>query len=265
MQENALEKITEIKPCRHGQMLYLKKDIYIGRSLELYGEFSEGEILVFSQLIHPGDVVIDAGANIGALTIFFAKTVGAGGAVIAYEPLRFIHQMLCANIALNELTHVHARHAALGESSGQAAAPVPDYRQLADFGGFSIGAGDDIVSVETVDSLNLQRLRFIKIDVGGMETCVIRGAAQTVQRLRPILYVKNDRIEKSKEVIELMLSLNYRLWWHLPMLFNINNAAGVKENVFGHIVSVNLLCIPKEAAANIDGLREVLSPNDRWV
>ncbi|HAO19612.1 MAG TPA: FkbM family methyltransferase, partial [Desulfobacteraceae bacterium] len=47
-------------------------------------------------------------------------------------------------------------------------------------------------------------------------------------------------------------------------LFNPNNFAGNRENVFGNIVSVNLLCIPKEAATNIDGLREVLSPNDRW-
>ena len=264
MQQNASEKITEIKACRHGQMLYLKKDIYVGRSLELYGEFSEGEVLVFSQLIRPGDVVVEAGANIGAHTVFFAKAVGSQGMVIAYEPLRFIHQMLCANIVLNELTNIYVRHAALGEALEQIAAPVPDYSQITDFGGFSVGTGNEIVLMETIDSLNLQTLRFIKIDVEGMEANVIRGAIQTIQRLRPILYLENDRHEKSATLIESVLSLNYRLWWHLPPLFNPNNFAGNRENVFGNIVSVNLLCIPKEAATNIDGLREVLSPNDRW-
>jgi len=184
--------------------------------------------------------------------------------VIAYEPLRFIHQMLCANIALNELTNVYARQAALGEALGQIAVPAPDYSQIADFGGFSIGAGNEIISIETIDSLNLQRLRFIKIDVEGMEANVIRGAVQTIQRLRPVLYLENDQRETSGALIELMLSLNYRLWWHLPPLFNPNNFSGVRENVFGNIISVNLLCVPKEAAANIGGLREVLSPNDRW-
>ena len=264
MQENALEKITAIKACRQGMMIYLKKDIYLGRSLDLYGEFSEGEIAVFSQLIRPGDVVVEAGANIGAHTVFFAKAVGDAGMVIAYEPLRFIHQMLCANIALNDLTNVHARHAALGESSGQIAVHTPDYRSESSFGSFSIGSGNETVLLETIDSLNLQTLRFIKIDVEGMEANVIRGAVQTIQRLRPILYLENDRHEKSATLIESVLSLNYRLWWHLPPLFNPNNFAGNRENVFGNIVSVNLLCIPKEAATNIDGLREVLSPNDRW-
>ncbi len=264
MQENTLDKITDIKACRQGMMIYLKKDIYLGRSLELYGEFSEGEVLLFSQLIRPGDVVIDAGANIGAHTVFFAKAVGDAGMVIAYEPLRFIHQMLCANIALNELTNVYDRHAALGESLGQIAVHVPDYRSESSFGSFSIGSGNETVSMETIDSLNLQRLRFIKIDVEGMEANVIRGAVQTIQRLKPILYIENDRHEKSATLIELLLSLHYRIWWHLPPLFNPNNFSGVRENVFGNIISVNLLCVPKEAAANIGGLREVLSPNDRW-
>ena len=43
------------KACRHGQMLYNVHDTYIGRSLDLYGEFSEGEIELFRQFVKPGD------------------------------------------------------------------------------------------------------------------------------------------------------------------------------------------------------------------
>lgn len=271
MQENqsAEEKITALKPCRYGQMLYLKKDIYVGRSFDLYGEFSENEVAVLSQLIRPGDTVLEAGANIGAHTVFFAKTVGPAGTVIAYEPLRFVHQILCANLALNELTNVHARHAALGDVSGQIAVPVLNYSKYNNFGGLSIGEGNEtavneMIASDTIDNLNLQKLRFIKADVEGMEVNVVRGAVQTIQRLRPILYLENDRREKSAELIGLILSLNYRIWWHLPFLFNPNNFLGYKENVFGNIASINLLCIPKEAATDIEGLREVFSPNDRW-
>lgn len=32
-----------MKGCRHGMMIYNKNDMYIGKSLELYGEFSEGK------------------------------------------------------------------------------------------------------------------------------------------------------------------------------------------------------------------------------
>ncbi len=91
----APRKILNLKECRHGQMLYIRNDIYIGRSLDLYSEFSEGEVILFRQLIKKGDVVIEAGANIGAHTIAIAKIIGPAGKIIAYEPQRFIFQILC--------------------------------------------------------------------------------------------------------------------------------------------------------------------------
>ena len=45
-------------------MLYNSGDTYVGRSLDVYGEFSEGEIKVFDQVLKPGMNAIDAGANI---------------------------------------------------------------------------------------------------------------------------------------------------------------------------------------------------------
>ena len=45
-------------------MLYNSGDTYVGRSLDVYGEFSEGEIKVFDQVLKPGMIAIDAGADI---------------------------------------------------------------------------------------------------------------------------------------------------------------------------------------------------------
>ena len=69
-------------------MLYSTKDIYIGRSLDLYGEFSEGEVHFFGQVLQPGMIAIDVGTNIGCHTVFMAKRVGPGGAVIAFRRTR---------------------------------------------------------------------------------------------------------------------------------------------------------------------------------
>ncbi len=87
---------------------------------------------------------------------------------------------------------------------------------------------------------------------------------ETIKRLRPCLYIENDRHEKSKRLIAFIQELGYRMWWHLPKLFNPKNVAGKKENLFGSIVSVNLLCLPKEANVNISGMREVAGPDDHW-
>ena len=60
-----------------------------------------------------------------------------------------------------------------------------------------------------------------------------------------------------------ILALDDRLYWHLPRLYNSRNFFGETENVFGTIVSVNMLCVPREVAMDISG-REITSPTDHW-
>jgi len=62
-----------IKACRHGVFLFNRKDLMVGRALNLYGEWCEGELHVLHQLISTGAVVIDVGANIGTHTVPFAR------------------------------------------------------------------------------------------------------------------------------------------------------------------------------------------------
>ena len=89
-------------------MLYNFHDLYIGRSLDLYGEYSEGEIDLFGQIVQPGQVVVEVGANIGAHTVFLAHRSGPAARVLAFEPQRIVFQTLCANLALNSITNVDA-------------------------------------------------------------------------------------------------------------------------------------------------------------
>src|SRR5262245_11832458 len=65
-----------LKNCRHGSLLYNRNDQYIGRSLDLYGEYCEARVETVRQLLKPGDVVVDVGAYIGHNTVFLARAVG---------------------------------------------------------------------------------------------------------------------------------------------------------------------------------------------
>ena len=49
------------KKARHGNYFYNVNDTYVGRSIHLYGEWSEAEVHLFAQIVRPGDVVILAG------------------------------------------------------------------------------------------------------------------------------------------------------------------------------------------------------------
>ena len=164
--------------------------------------------------MRPGDVVVEAGANIGVHTLPLAKRVGPGGRVYAFEPQRLVFQTLCANAALNGLTNVDCRQAACGADRGEILVPEFDFSAANNFGGLSLGrhAQGERVPVVTIDSLALPACRFIKADVEGMELQVLKGARETIARCRPVLYVENDRADSSPALIAYLLSLGYRLY-----------------------------------------------------
>jgi FkbM family methyltransferase len=251
---------------RHGYTLFNRNDIYIGRSLQLYGEYSENEIALLRQFLEEGNTVVEVGANIGAHTLPLAKIVGARGVVHAFEPQRIVFQALCANMALNSLDQVYCHQAAVGAEPGHILVPRLDYSAQNNFGGLGLGQYDtgENVPLMTVDQLDLEACHLMKIDVEGMERSVLRGAEATIAEHRPILYLENDRQEHSAALIKDILALQYRLFWHLPSLFNPNNYFHHQNNVFGRIVSVNMLGIPLEASIEVRGLRPVTGPEDTW-
>jgi FkbM family methyltransferase len=255
-----------LKKCRHGFMLYLTTDRYIGQSLDRYGEFSEGESEVFAQLIQPGSTVLEVGANIGSHTILLARSAGDKGIVHAFEPQRTIHQILCANVALNGIRNVHTHQTAVGRTPGSITVPQLDNNAVNNFGGLALGhwTQGEQVPVITIDSLNLANCHFLKIDVEGMESDVIAGAEQTIRRFLPVMYLENDRKDKSPDLIRQVFALGYRLYWHLPAMYNANNYFGSAENVFPGIVSANMLGIHSSISQNIENLREIKTPEDYW-
>lgn len=257
---------VRVRRCRYGAMAYIVHDSYIGRSLDLYGEFSPGEASLFAQLLKPGMTALDVGANMGAHTVLFAQKVGQQGRVIAYEPQRVIHQLLCANAMMNGLMNVEARHAAAGSKKGSLIVPPVNYGHAGNYGSLSLGGYEqgETVPVETIDSLKLKQCHFIKIDVEGMEIEVIKGALDTLKRCRPMLYVENDRREKSAALIEALFKANYRLYWHLTPYYAPNNYFGNAENVFPNTISINMLAVPKESKQQIEGAREVKSKDEDW-
>ena len=253
-----------LKQCRYGAMAYFKSDMYIGRSLDLYGEFSEGEAEMFRQMIRSDWTVVEVGANIGSHTVQISKLVGPRGVVHAFEPQRVIFQLLCANIAINSLNNVHTYQSAVGREAGSIIVPQLDSNAENNFGGVGLGEwqNGDRVPVVIIDSMNPTKCNFVKIDVEGMEGEVIAGAEQTIRRTRPVLYLENDRKEKSVALIGQLLALDYRLYWHLPVMFTPQNFFGATENAFPGILSVNMLGIHKSFPQAIDGLREITSQLD---
>jgi len=226
-------------------MLINEHDMYVGRSFDLYGEFSQGEVDMFDALVQPEHIVIEVGANIGAHTVPLAKKAAG---VIAFEPQRLVFQTLCANIALNDLRNVRTVYAAVGAQPGTTVIPDLDPDVEQNFGCMQATGhehGEPTV-VMPLDAYYLPRVDLIKIDVEGMELEVLKGAAGMIERFRPLLYVEDDREENSEALREHITGMGYRFEEHNPLLFNPDNHAGNAENVFGKVLSSNLICYPAQ-------------------
>lgn len=247
---------------RYGLAIYNQHDLYVGRSLALYREYSEGEVWLFRQLLKPGMVVVEAGAHVGAHTLFFARAVGSAGDVYAFEPQRLLFQALAGTMALNSIDCVTCLPQCLGDQAGKICVPPLDYGRDNNFGGLELGhwTEGEAVDCVTLDSLALPQLDFIKLDVEGMETAALRGATATLRRCRPVLFVEYDRPEQATALLELLREMGYAAYLHRTPLFNPQNFAGNPENIFPTVYTSNLVCLPAERPQQLSGFEQVLAP-----
>ncbi len=250
-----MENNIQIVDARYGKMMVHKLDQYIGRSFIEYGEFSEGEAEVFSQMITKDHIVIDCGANIGAHTVLFGKLAKQ---VYAFEPQKNIFNILCGNVALNELHNVQCLNLACGDGT------EVKYRDVDMSHRNNMGAASliDMVEGKTIPTMRLDiPCHFLKVDVEGMELHVLKGAADMIRECQPIIYLENDRPSNSKALIEFINSLGYICFWHSPALFNPNNYFKNFNNIFPKVGSINMICVPQ--GIKIQGLIEA-DPNIEW-
>lgn len=255
---------VRLKRGRHGLVLYPVLDEFVGRSVDLYGEWSPGDAEVVSRYLRPGMTALDIGANLGTFTLFLSAAVGAGGRVHAFEPVEASRRLLAANCALNGLGQVEIHAAAVGAAAGVATVPEVDFSRVGNFGAAALGPDGSgrVVGMVAIDDLDLAACDLIKADVEGHERDVLLGAHRTIARFRPVLLLENEEPSLSAALIEALVALDYRLWWHGPPLFTPDNWFGCLDDAFPGLGSLNLLALPAERQEVRADLPPVTGRND---
>lgn len=172
------------------------------------GTVVEKEILGLADLVGPGDVCLDVGAEFGLYTHVLADLVGPEGAVHAVEPQRGAYRALHRGVRAAGLSWVHLHRLALGAAAGTAELSVPRRRGLPVHGRayLTVGAHDsgpnrefggqrlESVAVETLDTVVTdlvgRRVSLVKADVEGAEGALLEGAATTLVDHRPHLLLE---------------------------------------------------------------------------
>ena len=231
---------TQIE-SRWGPIEYFSKDEYVGRSLWNYGEYNpdETEYILSLAAEVPGRLCLDIGANFGVMAMALTHE---GHTVEAFEPQPAVFKLLEKNVPLAKCWNV-----GLGATAGVGKMGKLRYSDRNNVGGLGIGTtsiyGTIDVEIKTLDSFSYADVGFMKIDVEGFEEAVLRGGTELISRCKPIMYIEDDRREKSESLHRYLKELGYTFTPHRPPLYRENNFFGRKKLCWDrNYASHNLVC-----------------------
>ncbi|WP_127120571.1 FkbM family methyltransferase [Chryseotalea sanaruensis] len=217
-----------------------------------YHEFNEWRYL--HRFLKHDMVFVDVGANQGEYALFAAKRLKKG-IVLAFEPVDSFFNQLGINIKLNGFTNIRCFNCGLG----QTAASMPIYmaketQAMAHEGLATIYPSNDRghfvqdIQIEVFDDMDntlaLNRLDIVKIDVEGAELSVLNGMKNAILKFRPHILIEMNEITfntagyELNTVLEFFSKLNYTA-------YSINKKGGlsVVEQISG---VVNCVFVPNK-------------------
>ncbi len=255
------EADIETRPCRYGLLSFFKNDTIVSRSLLEYGEWAQGEVEFLLGLIAPGDAVLDVGAFIGTHTLAFAKRVGSGGEVYAFEPHPLFFEVLKKNIGQNVLTNVKLLNVGLSDEVHQAHIHGIDVRASSNFAGTPVLEtgphtgeliGSHTITLTTLDQLAIERCSLIKIDAENMEVNVLKGSRRTLRAARPVVFAECNSLHCGWPVVEFMTQEEYRIYLLNVPAYNPQNFRRNANNFFGDGREAGLVLIPEERHSELE-------------
>jgi hypothetical protein len=112
----------------------------------------------------------------------------------------------------------------VGAENGEIGVPVPDYLSPSSFGSLEIRkqASNEFIGqtidydktqltrLMTLDSLDLARVDFIKIDIEGMEMEALMGAKETLEKCKPVVLVEKIKSD-SEGISSFLIAFGYKI------------------------------------------------------
>lgn len=175
----------------------LEHDSHIGKWVIETGKLDfDGNVLPYLlPYINDGDTVLDAGANIGCYSFAFLNKIGEKGNVLCFEPSEESFECLVHN--LGKYSNVYLYQKALGSKIGS----CKIIRENNNVGmNFCEELKNGIeLNVVNIDSLGLEKLDFIKIDVESYELDVLIGGYNTINKHKPTMFIEINESTLSRK------------------------------------------------------------------
>jgi FkbM family methyltransferase len=179
----------------------------------------EGAVLQFLARISPDAFVLDIGANVGTMTLLFARRARRG-TVYAFEPIPENIRATAAIVKLFRLRNVKLFPIGLGERDEQVTMVMPSsdgvrlegLSHVVRDGEAAEGMRYDVrlARLDTLPELRGRRVDAIKIDVEDHEQFVLRGAERIIARDLPVIYCELWSPENQTACFALLERYGYR-------------------------------------------------------
>lgn len=213
--------LTKLK---HGYFLYIDPlDETVSANLIAHGCWEEWVHRVVKNLIRPGDVTVEVGANLGYYTIQMARSAGTTGKVISFEANPRMVDYLNRSIMLNGYTdRVQVVAKAATDAPGQLSFMTS--RRYGGSGHLMVpesGIAEDqqVVTVEAVrlDDLNLGKVDLLRMDAEGSEPLILRGAERLLRNPDIVICMEWSPIQMRSrgsvpELVEWLAAQGFRFW-----------------------------------------------------
>jgi FkbM family methyltransferase len=176
------------------------RDSGLERSIWETGTYEKGSLAVMADLLRPGDVFVDVGANIGLMSVFAARLVGDAGKVFAFEPHPETCGILDENIRLNGCSNIEVSRMAIGSKPGHARIYI---RRDANRGEASLIQPETLdrspetseegleIELTTLDAFFADKVpaHMIKLDIEGYELEAMEGARGLLTSEQPPMLI----------------------------------------------------------------------------
>ncbi|TVP60392.1 MAG: FkbM family methyltransferase [Halomonadaceae bacterium] len=146
----------------------------------------EKEYRRLGEIVLPGEVVIDIGANVGHYTLLFSRLVGNRGRVIAFEPILSTFDLLVSNVRAGQCKNVSLINAAVTDDAEEIGFTTPR-------GNFYQSHCSEEGEYRVVSyplsrfALKERASAFIKIDAEGCDWSILTNSLALITQMRPIV------------------------------------------------------------------------------
>jgi FkbM family methyltransferase len=172
---------------RHGAGAGLRFDATDGQPGYLLGTSEPDEQDKLAELLSPGDVFYDIGANIGFFSTLAGRLVGQNGRVVAFEPFPRCAARARHNAAMNGFDHVTIVEAAVGADERQVFLELGDgttTNRVSSESGLRVRQ----IAIDTwIEETRSPPASVVMIDIEGSELDALRGMIGLLREHRPVV------------------------------------------------------------------------------